>query len=369
MFVSISVSESFLGQETHTTVHGLVERSLGTRTGPTYGISDIGKPDVEYAPKMIALASPVNEVHELISVPSMSRPHSATSTLVARNGFSRVFDGSSSVVAITLLVVIAVCAIVFMAAWSLREGSKCKRRKRRVGFDHFAQSDVSLAEDTSRTLDTFLMKDVYPERNTLMLSRSPSPPFIGGMDGAESFEGNDQIQDGRGETASCSGAQVTPTRKITWTPRRSPLSSSMSADDEDFAEDVDTSPSKKPFGALTTPRSLPYRPRSLQSISIRTPTTPPTNRAPQLRVPSASRASSPATVHKEVPLGIHLSKSQPTVETTNVSTPRTVSQNTVIHISPPHPAKSSSASPAKSILGPGSFSVEVNSNPEPSKQD
>ncbi|KAJ5777462.1 hypothetical protein N7520_000708 [Penicillium odoratum] len=86
-----------------------------------------------------------------------------------------------SIAAATIIATATLCAIIFLLIWYLKR--RRQRRARRLfdienrNDDPFKRSSLSLTEGTSKTLDEFLLKDVHPERTSLMFSRSRSPSF------------------------------------------------------------------------------------------------------------------------------------------------------------------------------------------------
>lgn len=75
-----------------------------------------------------------------------------------------------------ILGILTLGALTYLVVWYLRRRLRARRLRRQQsqGNDQFDQSAVSLAEDTSRTLDDFLMKDIQPERSSIMFNRSES---------------------------------------------------------------------------------------------------------------------------------------------------------------------------------------------------
>lgn len=89
---------------------------------------------------------------------------------------------SLSIAAGTIVAIVAFAALVFLLVWYIRREQRAKRLR---GLPNQSQnismqSSLSLTEDTSKTLDSFLMKNVKPERTSLMFSssRSPSVQFV-----------------------------------------------------------------------------------------------------------------------------------------------------------------------------------------------
>ncbi|EPS32119.1 hypothetical protein PDE_07078 [Penicillium oxalicum 114-2] len=120
-----------------------------------------------------------------LSMPLPNDINSVTSSLRARNGFGPIFEGGPSiVVAVVFVAIIGLSGIAFFTAWYIREGPRCRRRSLGVGYEHFAESDVSLAEDTGHALDYFLLHDVPPERAPVVPSQSSSPSITDACDGS-----------------------------------------------------------------------------------------------------------------------------------------------------------------------------------------
>lgn len=86
-----------------------------------------------------------------------------------------------SIAAATIIASITFFAIVFLLIWYLKRRRQQKARQRlnieNQLEDPFNVSSLILNEDTSKSLDEFLLKDIEPERTSLMFSRSRSPSF------------------------------------------------------------------------------------------------------------------------------------------------------------------------------------------------
>lgn len=95
-----------------------------------------------------------------------------------------VFNGKPSIAAATILGVVF-AALLFLAIWYIRHKRRRRQHKLLTRNQDFGQSETTLAPDTSRTLDDFLMKDVPLERTSLMFSRSESPSITFVVDEAE----------------------------------------------------------------------------------------------------------------------------------------------------------------------------------------
>ncbi|KAJ6036207.1 hypothetical protein N7540_000486 [Penicillium herquei] len=91
---------------------------------------------------------------------------------------SWAYANKPSIAAASILGTLAFFAIVFLAVWYIKRARARRLRKiENESQDLFRQSTLTLTDDTSKSLDTFLMKDVEPERTSLMFSRSRSPSF------------------------------------------------------------------------------------------------------------------------------------------------------------------------------------------------
>ncbi|KAJ5893912.1 hypothetical protein N7495_005603 [Penicillium taxi] len=82
-----------------------------------------------------------------------------------------------SIATATIIGTMVLGALMFLIYWYIRRARRRRRMHRMLDIsgDPFHASSLSLNEDTSLTLDRFLMKDVLPERASLMFSRSRSP--------------------------------------------------------------------------------------------------------------------------------------------------------------------------------------------------
>ncbi|KAJ5589236.1 hypothetical protein N7537_011914 [Penicillium hordei] len=97
---------------------------------------------------------------------------SKTSIAIMTNGDY----GKLAIATAAILGILTLGALIYLVVWYVgrRLRTLRLRRQQSQGNDQFDQSAVSLAEDTSRTLDDFLMKDIQPERSSIMFRRSPS---------------------------------------------------------------------------------------------------------------------------------------------------------------------------------------------------
>ncbi|KAJ6103056.1 hypothetical protein N7486_005483 [Penicillium sp. IBT 16267x] len=96
-------------------------------------------------------------------------------------GSSWTYAKKPSIAAATIIAAITFFAIIFLLILYLK-----RRRDRRSRHhldvenqpeDPFNESSLTLTEDTSKKLDQFLLRDIQPERTSLMFSRSRSPSF------------------------------------------------------------------------------------------------------------------------------------------------------------------------------------------------
>lgn len=112
-------------------------------------------------------------------------PSSARDPLSITSRSSSVFNGKPSIAAATVLGVVTFAALLFLAIWYIRHNRRRRQHKLLNQNQDFGQSEITLGEDTSKTLDDFLMKDVPLERTSFMFSRSESPSITFVVDEAE----------------------------------------------------------------------------------------------------------------------------------------------------------------------------------------
>ncbi|EKV15559.1 hypothetical protein Pdw03_1513 [Penicillium digitatum] len=95
--------------------------------------------------------------------------------------------GKLAIATAAILGILTLGALTYLLVWYVRRRLRARRSRRPESHenDQFDQSAVSLAEDTSRTLDDFLMKDIQPERGSIMFSRSGSPSITIVIDDAD----------------------------------------------------------------------------------------------------------------------------------------------------------------------------------------
>ncbi|KAJ5610886.1 hypothetical protein N7510_007605 [Penicillium lagena] len=85
----------------------------------------------------------------------------------------------SSIAAATIMTVVTLAAIIFLVVWYVRRARRERRQREReeLNLNALGPSTFTLAEDTTKVLDDFLMKeeDQQSERASIMFSRSRSP--------------------------------------------------------------------------------------------------------------------------------------------------------------------------------------------------
>lgn len=114
--------------------------------------------------------------------PQTARPSIASNPSIMTNSDY----GKLAIATAAILGILTLGALIYLLVWYIRR-RLCARRLHRQSQenDQFDQSAVSLAEDTSRTLDDFLMKDIQPERSSILFSRSGSPSITIIIDDAD----------------------------------------------------------------------------------------------------------------------------------------------------------------------------------------
>ncbi|CAI7617488.1 unnamed protein product [Penicillium manginii] len=91
-----------------------------------------------------------------------------------------------SIAAVVIISVLTFSCLAFLGYWYVARECKVRRRRRLRAKDNpFDQSSLTLGEETSKALDEFLMKDVEPERTSVMFSRSRSPSIVYAVDEAD----------------------------------------------------------------------------------------------------------------------------------------------------------------------------------------
>lgn len=304
-----------------------------------------------------------------LSMPLPNDINSMTSSLRARNGFAPIFEGGPSIiVAVVFVAIIGLSGIAFFTAWYIREGPRCRRRSLGVGYEHFAESDVSLAEDTGHALNYFLLHDVPPERAPVVPSQSSSPSITDACDGSGSPDPNKPGRNESGVPMHTFDRGMTPHFKSTEPARRSPLASVISMSAMESKEDVNRSPSKPP--SSNPARSSPRTPRSYKEIANRTPTSSPSHKRNPLRLPRALRTPPQFPIREGVPLNIHLrNESHPSMRQPYSPKSRSVSQNTVVHISSSQSTGPGSGALSKPPCSPLSLPHEATPTQRPLKRE
>ncbi|KAJ5249055.1 hypothetical protein N7468_000506 [Penicillium chermesinum] len=86
-----------------------------------------------------------------------------------------------SIAAATIVGIIFVAGGVFLLVWYIRQERRARRlrvlQSQNPSQDPFCQSTLTLNEDSDRNLNEFLMKDLQPERRSMMFNQSLSPSF------------------------------------------------------------------------------------------------------------------------------------------------------------------------------------------------
>ncbi|KAJ5660055.1 hypothetical protein N7507_006506 [Penicillium longicatenatum] len=96
-------------------------------------------------------------------------------------GSSWTYAKKPSIAAAIIIATTTFFALIFLLIWYLKKRRE-RRARQRLDMenqleDPFNESSLALAEDTSKDLDRFLLRDLEPERTSLMFSRSRSPSF------------------------------------------------------------------------------------------------------------------------------------------------------------------------------------------------
>ncbi|KAJ5698477.1 hypothetical protein N7462_000482 [Penicillium macrosclerotiorum] len=206
-----------------------------------------------------------------------SQPSGSDRPSVASRSAPQAFSGKPSIAAASIIGIIAFAALSFLVTWYIRR-EKRARRARRIKDqiqDPFAQSSVTLAEDTSKALDDFLMKDIRPERSSLMFSRSRSPSITFVVDDMD--RRNSMGKSGRksNDTATNSHSKRdTLTRVSADTPRPSFIISELSSiSQSNAARPASSSSGSATPRASVSPSVVPSTTRSSQLWTTTTGTT------------------------------------------------------------------------------------------------
>ncbi|OQD77658.1 hypothetical protein PENDEC_c002G04612 [Penicillium decumbens] len=103
-------------------------------------------------------------------------PASLNNTTTIAKAKTTLKISHASIAAATIIGIIIFGAISFLLFWYIRRERRARlRRIQSSDQDLFNPSSLTLAPETSKTLDDFLMKDIPPERASLMFSRTRSP--------------------------------------------------------------------------------------------------------------------------------------------------------------------------------------------------
>ncbi|KAJ5995455.1 hypothetical protein N7481_002432 [Penicillium waksmanii] len=91
-----------------------------------------------------------------------------------------------SIAAVVIISILTFACLAFLGYWYVARECKARRcRRLRANDNPFDQSSLTLGEETSKALDEFLMKNVEPERTSIMFSRSRSPSITYAVDEAD----------------------------------------------------------------------------------------------------------------------------------------------------------------------------------------
>lgn len=124
--------------------------------------------------------SPDESPEKEILKPTRTSPPRPTPSMPSKQpGSSKV--AKPSIAAATIVGIIFVAGIVFLFVWYIRRERRARRlralQSQNQSQDPFCQSTLTLNGDSDRALNEFLMKDLHPERTSLMFGRSRSPSF------------------------------------------------------------------------------------------------------------------------------------------------------------------------------------------------
>jgi cbb3-type cytochrome oxidase subunit 3 len=122
-------------------------------------------------------ATPQSAVSTRLSTMSITLPPSIISNFhYERESIQHWRYEKLAIAAIALLSILTFAGACYLMIWYfLRRQARQRRRQEAQGHDMFSQSAVSLAEDTSKTLDEFLMTDVQPQRTSIIRGPGHSP--------------------------------------------------------------------------------------------------------------------------------------------------------------------------------------------------
>ncbi|KAJ5281288.1 hypothetical protein N7478_006660 [Penicillium angulare] len=137
------------------------------------------------------------------------------SKLHGRKDSTWTYAKTPSIAAATILGTITFLALVFLIVWYIRrERTRRLRYMRNESQDPFYTSNLTLTEDTSKTLHDFLMKDVQPERTSLMFSRSRSPSFTFVINKADRQKSTNRLYRGSYDASSNSLSKLTSLTRV-----------------------------------------------------------------------------------------------------------------------------------------------------------
>lgn len=323
--------------------------------------------------------TPNGEPSKVMAASSLA---TSTPAITSRSSTS-VFNGRTSIAAATVLGIITFAALLFLAIWYLRHHRRRRKHKLLTQNQDFGQSEITLGEDTSKTLDDFLMKDVPLERTSFMFSRSRSPSITFVVDEAERPSLN-KARNSYGASSSSQTKLESLTRISTDGTRPSLLSSELTMPTSQSA--AVNSSSKPASTNSATPRASPRVSVSSSqlwttitsstdcpsTITQEQPSTaPPTSRSSQVwttttgstennssmtspdnrsRLSNGSRASSRLSAQSQLQGGVRLSNAESTgLRRYQRRSQSRSSQNTVVPVSPTAESGSSGSGQLPSI--------------------
>ncbi|OOQ85284.1 hypothetical protein PEBR_26482 [Penicillium brasilianum] len=255
---------------------------------------------------------------------AIANSFSTTRPLAITSRSPSLFNGKPSIAAATVLGIITFAALAFLALWYIRHRRRRRQHKLLTQNQDFGQSEITLGEDTSKTLDDFLMKDVPHARTSLMFSRSRSPSITFVVDEAERPGPNKQGRNGYAPSSNSLTKLETLTRISTDGPQPSLLSSELTTSTTSQSTSANSS-SKPASPDSTTPRA------SMSSSQLWTTIT--------------SSTDCPSTITPDPP-----STAPPTTWSTQVWTSTTSSTETGSMTSRDNQSRLSNASRASSRL-------------------
>lgn len=203
----------------------------------------------------------------------------------------------TSIAAATVIGIITFAALLFLAIWYIKREKRARRRRQihNQSQDPFCQSSLSLAEATSKVLDEFLMRDIEPERTSLMFSRSRSPSMAFVVDNAEAHSSTTRFYRNSYEASTNTLNKLDPlTRVSTDGTRPSLMISEISQPQSSIATQASVCSTKTP-----TPRSSQLYP-TISATSNTTNTTEMSSIFSQ-GPPTSSRTSTSAVRSANIP--------------------------------------------------------------------